>query len=449
MKRYVIDPARGPIGGETSVPGDKSIGHRAAILGALASGELWVSGMSRGEDNRSTLRAAAALGADIEREGDAIRIRGAGLQGLRPPGEPIDCGNAGTGMRLLAGILAGQPSASTLVGDASLSRRPMRRIADPLGRMGARIRGREGPREGEIYPPLSIQGPLEGLRGIDCTLDVASAQVKSAVLLAGLFAAGKTRIREPGPSRDHTERMLRHMGAPVQIAPGEAVLDPRGWSRTLKARSLALPGDPSSAAFLVAAALMVPEGELLVRGVCANDTRTGFFDALEAMGARVERSGEREVGGEPVADLRVAEGAARGLRGAELGGELVVRAIDELPILAIVAARAEGSTAFRDAAELRVKESDRIATTAGMLRALGIDVEERPDGLTVHGKGDRPFEPAEVDAAGDHRIAMSAAVAGLAARAPVHVLDVENVATSFPEFPEVIAGLGGSSQIHD
>ena len=452
MTSYVIEPAQGAIVGDVEVPGDKSIGHRAAILGALASGEVKITGMGRGSDNRNTLRAAAALGAAVTEGGGEIRIHGLGLDRLRPPKGPIDCGNAGTGMRLLAGILAGQPFSSTLMGDESLSRRPMRRIADPLARMGAWVRGNDGARRGEVYPPLSIEGPKgERLRGIHCTLDVASAQVKSAVLLAALFAEGRTTVQEPGPSRDHTERMLRYLGAPVQ-APVQAFggggarevwLDPAGWDRVLAARSLNVPGDPSSAAFLLAAGLMAPRGDVIVRGVCVNETRTGFLDALAAMGARVDRLNERDAGGEPVADLRIADGAGA-LRAATLGGELVVRAIDELPILAVVAARAEGATSFRDAAELRVKESDRIATTAAMLRALGVEVEERPDGFTVIGRGDRPFEPGRIDAAGDHRIAMSAAVAALAASGPVRVDDVDNVATSFPEFPAVFAALGAA-----
>ncbi len=445
MTSYVVQPAGGPIGGDVEVPGDKSIGHRAAILGLLADGEVAVEGMGRGEDNLSTLRAAAALGATVDDRGEVIRIRGVGLDGLAEPAAPIDCGNAGTGMRLLAGVLAGQPFASTLTGDDSLSRRPMRRIADPLTRMGARVRGRGGPRRGEIYPPLKLQGPAGGrLQGIDCTLDVASAQVKSAVLLAGLWADGKTRITEPGPSRDHTERMLRYLGVPVAIHEREVVLDPAGWRRTIEARPLAVPGDPSSAAFLLAAGLMAPRGEVIVRGVCVNDTRTGFFDALEAMGAPVEELDRRDAGGEVIADLRIAAGAEAELRGADIGGELVVRAIDELPILAVVAARAEGETVFRDAAELRVKESDRIATTAAMLRALGVEVSERPDGFTVRGLGGRPFSSARIDAAGDHRIAMSAAVAALGAAGPVRIDDVDNVATSFPSFPEALAALGGS-----
>jgi 3-phosphoshikimate 1-carboxyvinyltransferase len=442
---YVVEPAPSGLAGDVKVPGDKSISHRAAILGALASGEVVITGMGRGEDNLSTLRATAALGASIEDQGDVIRIRGVGLDGLREPRSPIDCGNAGTGMRLLAGVLAGQPFASTLIGDESLSRRPMRRIADPLARMGARVRGRGGVRPGEIYPPLVVQGPENGrLGGIDCTLDVASAQVKSAVLFAALFAHGKTRISEPGPSRDHTERMLRHAGVPLQVRGREVSLDPSGWARRLEARPLAVPGDPSSAAFLVAAGLMAPGGEVIVRGVCVNDTRTGFLDALEAMGVLVERLDERDEGGEPVADLRVARGAQRDLRGAEIGGELVVRAIDELPILAVVAARASGETVFRDAAELRVKESDRIATTSAMLRGFGVDVDERPDGFTVRGVGDRPLSPARIDAAGDHRIAMSAAVAALAASGSVRIDDVANVATSFPQFPDVLGRLGAS-----
>jgi 3-phosphoshikimate 1-carboxyvinyltransferase len=448
MTSYVVEPATGALAGDVAVPGDKSISHRAAILGLLADGDVVIGGMGRGEDNLSTRRAVAALGARVDDRGAEIRIRGVGLGGLTPPRSPIDCGNAGTGMRLLAGVLAGQPFPTTLIGDESLSRRPMRRIADPLARMGARVRGRDGARQSEMYPPLTVEGPREGrLSGIDCTLDVASAQVKSAVLLAGLFAEGATRIWEPGPSRDHSERMLRYAGAPLTVRGREVVLDPKGWDRRLEAKPLVVPGDPSSAAFLIAAGLLAPGGEVIVRGVCVNETRTGFLDALEAMGVKVERLEERVAGGEPVADLRVSASAGRALQGAEIGGELVVRAIDELPILAVVAARASGDSAFRDAAELRVKESDRIATTAAMLRALGVEVDERPDGFTVRGGGARPFDPARIDAAGDHRIAMSAAVAALAASGPVRIDDVVNVATSFPDFPEVLAALGATIRL--
>ena len=455
MTSYIIEPDRAGVAGEVGAPGDKSIGHRAAILAALASGEVSITGMGRGEDNRRSLGAAEALGAEISARGcagggEALRVHGVGLDGLAAPRGPIDCGNAGTAMRLLAGILAGQNFGSELVGDASLSRRPMRRIGDPLTAMGASVTGREGQRPGEIYPPLSVRGPRRGrLAGLDWTLDVASAQVKSAILLAGLFAEGAVSVSEPGPTRDHTERMLAYLGAPVSRDKGRVTLDPAGWDRRLEPRPLAVPGDPSAAAFAVAAGLVAGGGDIAVRGVCVNDTRTGFFDALATMGARIERRNERHEGGEPVADLHVPASAGEGLRGAEIGGDVVVRAIDEIPILAVVAARAAGDTDFRDAEELRYKESDRIATTTEMLRGFGVEVEEHAGGFRVRGRGAKPLAPARVDAAGDHRIAMSAAVAALAADGPTRVDDVDNVATSFPEFPAALGSLGAQIRTVD
>jgi 3-phosphoshikimate 1-carboxyvinyltransferase len=434
MTDWVVHPAAG-LAGEVAVPGDKSIGHRAVLFAALTGGACAVRGLSGGEDNRRTIAALQALGVaiDVAADGRSAEVRGVGLDGLRAAARPIDCGNSGTSMRLLAGLLAAQPFASTLVGDAYLMRRPMRRVVEPLVRMGARA-------EGDV-PPLVVGGATE-LRGIDYELPVASAQVKSALLLAGLYARGATTVREPGPTRDHTERMLAGLGAPVtRPAPGIAVVDPTGWDRRLAAAPFVVPGDPSSAAFLLAAGLLAGAAAgVTVRGVCTNPTRTGFLDALRLLGARIEVGAEREEGGEPVADLVAVPGGA--LAGVELGGELVVRAIDEIPILAVVAARARGTTTVRDAAELRVKESDRIATTVRALRAFGVAADERPDGLVVHGDPDRALRAAAVDSGGDHRIAMAAAVAALVADAPSQVRDVDNVATSFPSFTALLRGLG-------
>jgi 3-phosphoshikimate 1-carboxyvinyltransferase len=375
-----------------------------------------------------------AMGVAIDDRGPgAVLIHGVGLDGLCAPADVLDCGNSGTTMRLLCGVLAGQRFPTRLTGDASLVQRPMRRVAEPLGRMGARIRGEaRTDRPGELYPPLAIDPAPGGLSGASIDLAIASAQVKSAILLAGLWAGGPVRVSEPGPTRDHTERMLAHMGAPLVTADGAVTLDPRGWSRRLAAGPVAVPGDPSSSAFLVAAAL-VAGGRVAVEGVCLNPTRTGYLDVLAAMGAAIEREGEGEIGGEPAATL-VAHGGID-LRGAVVAGDLVVRAIDEVPILAVVAARAHGTTEFRDCAELRVKESDRIATTTAMLRALGVEVEERRDGMLVAGTGGRPFRACRIDAHGDHRIAMAGAIAALAADGPCRIDDVDNVATSFPSFP--------------
>ncbi|HUH04252.1 MAG TPA: 3-phosphoshikimate 1-carboxyvinyltransferase [Kofleriaceae bacterium] len=446
MKSFVVEPPARPLRGYVTVPGDKSIGHRALMFGALADGVVQIRGLSGGGDNTSTRAAMAALGVRVDEqggEGALVTVHGVGVDGLRAPSGVIDCGNSGTSMRLLCGLLAGQPFATTLTGDESLIKRPMRRVIDPITTMGGRVSGVPGPRAGDVYPPLAIAACDGRLQAIEYRLPIASAQVKSAVLLAALYADGLTRVIEPGPSRDHTERMLAHMGAPLVVREGGVVeLDTRGWDRHLEVARFDVPGDPSSAAFLVAAALVAGAERVSVGDVCINPTRIGFLDALASMNARVELEARRDEGGEPTADIAVSYGAADDLRGAVIEGDVVVRAIDELPILAVVAARATGSTEFRDAAELRVKESDRIATTCAMLRAFGVEVDERPDGFTVHGVGDRPFSPATIDAAGDHRIAMSAAVAALRASGPVRIDDVANVATSFPTFAATLMELG-------
>ncbi|HKA89190.1 MAG TPA: 3-phosphoshikimate 1-carboxyvinyltransferase [Haliangiales bacterium] len=431
MTDWIVEPA-GPLSGDVAVPGDKSIGHRAVLFAALTDGPCEVTGLSGGEDNLRTVAALQALGVRVA-EGV---VQGVGLDGLRAAAAPLDCGNSGTSMRLLTGLLAAQPFRSELVGDEYLHRRPMRRVAEPLGRMGARVAGRpgQGKKAGEIYPPLVVE-PAGTLRGIDYESPVASAQVKSAILLAGLYARGRTSVREPGPSRDHTERMLRFLGAPIATGERTTAVDPDGWDRRLRARPLRVPGDPSSAAFLLAAAL-VTGGTVRVRGACVNPTRTGFLDAIAAMGADVALENPREEAGEPIADVVVRGG--RPLRGVDLAGDLVVRAIDEVPILAVVAARAEGTTTIRDAAELRVKESDRVATTVALLRAFGVAADEREDGLAI--AGGTALRPGDVDSHGDHRIAMAAAVA--AAVAGGRVVDVANVATSFPTFARLLRELG-------
>ena len=445
MTAWTVRPAPAAgLSGAATVPGDKSIGHRAVLFAALTDGACPVRGLSGGEDNRRTIAALAALGVDIELDGGGTRalVRGVGLRGLRAAAGALDCGNSGTSMRLLAGLLAAQPFASTLVGDPYLSRRPMRRVVEPLAAMGAALTGQPGGRPGEIYPPLAVTPAAGRLRGLDYTLPVASAQVKSAVILAALHAEGATTVREPGPTRDHTERMLAALGAPVtRPSPGVIVVAPDGWDGRLAAQPFVVPGDPSSSAFLVAAGVVAGGAAgVTVRGVCMNPTRIGFLDALAAMGASVAAVSPREEGGEPVADLVAAR--AQGLRGVTLGGELVVRAIDEVPVLAVVAAFADGTTVVRDAAELRVKESDRVAQTVRMLRAFGVEAEELPDGLVVQGAGGRRLSAGHVDAAGDHRIAMAAAVAAQAAGGDSRIDDVDNVATSFPSFVALMRGLG-------
>ena len=414
--------------GEIEVPGDKSISHRAIMLAALAEGTSNVDGFLEGEDTRATARIFADLGVRIETPSASRRIvHGVGLHGLRAPRASLDCGNSGTGMRLLCGVLAGQAFDSTLVGDESLSRRPMRRVTEPLAAMGARI----GTREGGL-PPLRIAGGNR-LRGIACTTPVASAQVKSAILLAGLYASGETDVREAHPTRDYTERMLAAFGWPIAFEPGRARLS--GGHR-LRATDVVVPADFSSAAFFLVAASIVPGSRLLLRAVGLNPRRTGLLHALRLMGADIREHAPREQGGEYVADLEVRH--AR-LRGIDVPVELVPDMIDEFPVLFAAAAVAEGVTRVRGAAELRVKESDRIAAMAEGLRRLGIAIDETADGADIHGG---VLRGGEVDSGGDHRIAMSFAVAGLVARDAVHIADCANVATSFPGFVELANGCG-------
>ena len=441
--KLISHPATRPLSGTVRVPGDKSIGHRALLFSLLSETPIRVRGLGDGADNGRSAKAIMQLGATIARDGDALAIQGTGLRGMRAPGADVDCGNSGTTIRLLCGLLAGQRFATTLFGDASLSSRPMMRVIDPLRAMGAAIAGaaREGG-TGELVPPLVV-GPAHGaLRAIDRSLSIASAQVKTAILLAALYADGATRVTEPGPSRDHTERMLAYLGAPIAASGRSVAIDTRGWDGRLAGASFAVPGDPSSSAFLVAAAVIAGAGEVRLPGVCVNPTRTGFLDAIAAMGGEVALEDRDDSGPEPIATL-VVRGPARELAAIEIAGDLAVRSIDELPVLAVLAARARGTTHVRDAEELRVKESDRIATTCAMLRALGVACEVRPDGFSVEGQLDRPFAAAHVHADADHRIAMAAAVAALCAAGPVEIDDADNVATSYPGFAAALTALGG------
>ena len=414
--------------GEVRVPGDKSVSHRAIMLASLAEGTSSISGFLEGEDTRATASAFAQMGVRIEAPRASERVvHGVGLRGLKAPSAPIDCGNAGTGMRLMAGLLAGQAFDSTLIGDESLSRRPMRRVIEPLTRMGAQIAAEEGG-----LPPLRIQGG-RALQGISYELPVASAQVKSAMLLAGLYAHGETRVAEPHPTRDYTESMLAALGWPIEYGDGWARLS--GGHR-LRARDIVVPADFSSAAFFLVAATVLPGSELLLREVGINPRRTGLLRALRLMGADIAETNPRNLGGERVADLRVRHAP---LRGIDVPLELVPDMIDEFPALFIAACAADGVTRITGAAELRVKESDRIAVMAQGLRTLGIRVEETPDGAHIEGG---QLRGGEVDSAGDHRCAMSFAIAGLVASAPVRTLDCANVATSFPGFVELANGVG-------
>jgi 3-phosphoshikimate 1-carboxyvinyltransferase len=437
----IVEPATRPLSGTVVIPGDKSIGHRALLFSLLSSTPVRVRGLGDGADNGRSAKAITALGATIARDGDAFVITGTGLDGMRAPANPIDCGNSGTTIRLLSGLLAGQRFATTLFGDDSLSQRPMRRVIEPLASMGAHI---TGPGSGaDITPPLVV-GPAKGpLRAIDYTLPMASAQVKSAILLAGLWADGATSVTEPGPTRDHSERMLAYLGAPLATHGRTTTIDTRNWDRRLAGSSFEVPADPSSSAFLVAAAIVAGtgSGEVRLPNVCTNPTRTGFLDAITAMGGHVILENPRTAGPETVADL-VVRGPAQHLTATQIAGDLAIRSIDELPILAVLAARARGTTVVRDASELRVKESDRIATTCAMLRTFGITCEERPDGFTVTGNPDTPLTRGSVHAAGDHRIAMAASVAALVAAHETLIDDTDNVATSYPGFTAALRTLG-------
>lgn len=414
--------------GELEIPGDKSVSHRAVMLAALADGVSTIDGFLEGEDTRATAAIFSQLGVRIETPSPSRRIvHGVGVDGLRAPGAPLDCGNAGTGMRLLSGLLAAQAFDSTLVGDESLSRRPMRRVIDPLSKMGARIESEVGG-----LPPLRIQGG-QTIRGMDYTLEVASAQVKSAVLLAGLYAEGETVVREPHPTRDYTERMLTAFGVDIEFSPGHARL--RGGQR-LRATDIAVPADFSSAAFFIVAASIVPGSELRLRAVGLNPRRTGLLVALRAMGADIVEENRSEHGGEPVADLVVRHAP---LHGIEVPVQIVPDMIDEFPALFVAAACAKGSTTVRGAAELRVKESDRLASMATGLRTLGIHVDETPDGATVLGG---QIGSGEVHSHDDHRIAMAFSVAAQRASGPVRIFDVANVATSFPGYDALAQRIG-------
>ncbi|MBK6580965.1 MAG: 3-phosphoshikimate 1-carboxyvinyltransferase [Sandaracinaceae bacterium] len=446
MKRYRVQKS-GPLRGSVAIPGDKSIGHRAIIFGALSRGECHVTGLSGGLDNVATADCFRAMGVDIQLGDRSARIRGVGLRGLQMPKQVLDCGNSGTSMRLLAGLLAAQRFGSRMVGDHSLMRRPMGRVIEPLRARGAHIAGTSGAKPNALYPPISIAPLVEGesLSGIEYDMPIASAQVKSCMLLAGLYASGPTIIREPVLSRDHTERMMIALGVPLETVGSMCKLDPNdpSWSGGWDPFTWEVPGDPSSATFMLAAAQMVPGSRVCTTGVGVNPTRTGFFDALRFMGVApdIESQGDG-AGGEPVANLTASFAQARGTT---VGGELLVRMIDEVPALAVLAATVKGRTEIRDAEELRVKESDRIAVMAKALRDFGCPCEELPDGMIIDGGG--PLHAARVESQGDHRIAMSAALLGLCAEGETIVDDVECVETSFPGFPELLRSLGARIEV--
>ncbi|MCS7206889.1 MAG: 3-phosphoshikimate 1-carboxyvinyltransferase [Dehalococcoidia bacterium] len=427
MRQIVSPPLR--LEGEITPPGDKSISHRVAIFNGLARGTARITNYAPGQDCASTLACLGALGVEIDKaDPTSLTIQGrAGA--LQEPADVLNAGNSGTTMRLLAGVLAGQPFLSILTGDRSLRSRPMDRVITPLRAMGAQIWGRNG----DSLAPLAIRGG--NLQGIIYTLPVASAQVKSCILLAGLFAQGETVVVEPAPTRDHTERLFQVMGAAI-LRDGLTVRLKPG---VLTAKDVVVPGDISSAAFWLVAGACHPQGRITVHGVGVNPTRTGILDALRQMGARLEMANLREEGGEPVADITVSTST---LEAIEVKGALVPRLIDELPVLAVAACYARGTTLIRDAQELRVKESDRIATMVRELRRMGADIEELPDGMRI--RGPRPLKGAVCRSYGDHRVAMALAVAGLLARGETTILGAECAAVSYPTFWKHLALLTGA-----
>ncbi len=429
---YLV-PSGGRLRGRLRVPGDKSISHRSVILGALAQGVTEIEDLLEGADVLATIAAFRAMGVTITGpEAGHLQIQGVGLHGLQAPQVPIDCGNSGTAMRLLLGLLAGQSFASELTGDASLQRRPMGRVVGPLEAMGASIQTQDG------KAPLRIEG--RSLQGISYAMPIASAQVKSALLLAGLYAAGETCVQEPAPTRDHSERMLAGFGYPLRRTGNQVCIRPGG---SLQGQRIQVPGDISSAAFFLLGATIAPNSDLTLENVGINPTRTGVIEILTRMGARIDLVHLREVGGEPVADLRVRSAP---LRGIEIPARLVPLAIDEFPAIFLAAACAEGQTRVQGAEELRVKESDRIAVMAEGLRNLGINVEETADGAIIQGG---VLQGGRVESQGDHRIAMTFAMAALRAQGPIRINDCANVATSFPSFPQLAKQAGLDLEVLD
>ncbi len=426
MTSLTITPA-GPLKGTIAVPGDKSITHRAIILSALAEGDSTISTYCRGEDCLNTMRAFQAMGIQIEERPEQLRVRGKGFWGLTEPAQPLDCGNSGTGIRLLAGLLAGQDFFTILTGDDSIRRRPMGRVVKPLREMGATIAGRKG---GELAP-LAITGSR--LRGLAYTSPVASAQIKSSLLLAGLYAEGTTRVSEPRRSRDHTERLFRYFGIPVQENDCAVAIEGRpavGWA----GKPVVVPGDLSAAAFFIVGATLVPGSDVTITSVGINPTRTGILEILTEMGANIQILNRREEAGEPVADLRVRTASLHGVR---IGAERIPQTIDEFPILCVAATLAEGETVITGAGELRVKESDRIVTMATELRKMGASAEETKDGLIIQGLvANKPkrLRGATCTSYGDHRVAMSIAIAGLTAEGETIIQDTDCIETSFPGF---------------
>lgn len=418
MSTKVILPVQ-KLRGDVEVLGDKSISHRALLLSALCEEDNEIVNLSDCVDVKSTASCLRQLGIDISWNGAAVKIKGMGLNGLRKANEPLDAGNSGTTIRLLSGILAGQDFSSVITGDASLRRRPMKRIIEPLRKMGAKIEGVD-----DNFAPLKIA--KSNLRAEYHQLQIASAQVKSSILLAGLYADGVTMVEEPAISRDHTERMLDYLGAEIIVKHKKVYLQGK---MPLQSRKLFVPGDISSAAFFMAAAILLPESEIRIKNVGINPTRTGIIDVLEKMGINVRFSNFKILNNEEVADIIIASGK---LRGAEISGEIIPRIIDEIPIISVMATQAEGETVIRNAAELRVKESDRIRAIALNLQNMGAKVKELPDGLIIPGK--QKLNGGKIDSFGDHRIAMAFSIAGLIAENETEIMSADCVSISYPNF---------------
>ncbi len=422
----VIKPS-GKLRGEITVPGDKSISHRSVMLGSIAKGDTKISGFLTGEDCLSTIDCFKKLGIDIEVNGTDVTVHGKGLKGLSAPAETLDVGNSGTTLRLMSGILSAQPFTTRLTGDSSIQKRPMGRVASPLGLMGAKITSENE----KMTAPLTIEG--QKLHGIDYTLPVASAQVKSALILAGLYADGETRITEPEATRDHTEIMLNYLGADIKKEGDTIVVRP---AAELTGRDITVPGDISSAAYFIAAALISKDSEVLIKNVGVNPTRTGIITAFKAMGGNIELTNERTVCGEPVADILVRSSR---LHGVVIKGAIIPKLIDEIPVIAAAACYASGETVIADAAELRVKESDRIKTMAAELGRMGATVIQTDDGMII--LGGIPLHGAVCESYNDHRVAMSVAVAALGAKSETQIKDCGCVDISFPGYFDALMSL--------
>lgn len=445
MTDLIVHPAEKPLEGGVPVPTDKSIGHRALLFAALANGTSRIQKFAGGGDNISTANALRAMGVVIdesENKGSReLTVKGVGIFGLKKPEADLDCGNSGTTMRLFCGLLCAQEFSSRMIGDESLSGRPMMRVIKPLAQRGAKISGKPHPKKsGDVTAPLEITGLGEEiyLSELEYESEISSAQVKSAILLSGLYAHGTTYFREPTVSRDHTERMMQALGVPLRTMGPLVQLDPSGWRGVLDPLDLEVPGDLSAAAFLITAAQIVSGSRVTMRGVGVNPTRTGILEIVRDMGGAVALDKQSERSGEPVADMH-AQSAS--LHSARIGGEVVARAIDEIPIACALAARASGTTEITDAAELRVKETDRIAAMASVLRSFGVTCEEKSDGMSIQGTREK-LKAAEVESRGDHRIAMTSAVLALVADGPCKIKDADCISTSFPRFVATLRALG-------